>query len=640
KYTPLISVSNSKPFFTIALNFKYVLINVGCFYICGLFYSGRYTRWFCGGCVNRCAVDKPMMGNFSNLTTRMAVLLILHAAGAGLASPTVLVTRPIARITTERLQTDNQTIYRLDEGETRNLELNTSTKARMPVFITVSPCTRDLRWAVYHRKAHNIDGALTLLKDYNNGEMSILSLLISSQERYILQLSSMRGGTVAVSVRGEAPRTVRMRLRIRSRRRLTANWDPSPIDPQSTTYCVVASHVRNYTSLCAAQFDVKLNRLDNRSTRFNPELDRMNFEIEGLTSNMDRANNSNRLMSTEVDNKIEVDTEMDSSFGIYEGNFKSFYRRKKFGRSTKISNEEPVIACVGDRTHHLIENLDPSRTYFVNVFGIARDRRAGSLLASTSVRPRSSTAKRLKENIPYRSDIKAKTVYYFKATIGAGGGLWLTVSACGGAIDIEVLVRGKKLYLAKNIESHSKFFVPVPISTSSMQETSDEGSVQFDSSSEEARMRYVIKVVPSRWDRDGSVNVEIAASTTRWGVNIPELTEDEAVVRELRPKRSCRSIDIAFLPATHNATDVIRYCIYVKESVNGEVFTCTSSKKSYVKMQCTNYVQPSLTRAIVQKINGLKPGRKYAIQVMAANKGSFVPYNVLYVDTNISCRDD
>lgn len=28
------------------------------------------------------------------------------------------------------------------------------------------------------------------------------------------------------------------------------------------------------------------------------------------------------------------------------------------GRSTKATNEDPVIACVGGRTHHVIENLD------------------------------------------------------------------------------------------------------------------------------------------------------------------------------------------------------------------------------------------------------------------------------------------
>lgn len=45
--------------------------------------------------------------------------------------------------------------------------------------------------------------------------------------------------------------------------------------------------------------------------------------------------------------------------------------------------------------------------------------------------------------------------------------------------------------------------------TSSFQETSDEGSVQFDSSSEETKLRYVIRVVPSKWNRDESVNVEV-----------------------------------------------------------------------------------------------------------------------------------
>ncbi|XP_031764830.2 protein NDNF-like [Galleria mellonella] len=637
---PLISVSNSNPFFTIALNFKYVLINVGLYYFCGLFPGGRLSSWFCGGyCCLNCIIENTAMGKLSNLTTRMAVLLLFHAAGAGLASPTVLVTRPVSKIPTERLPTDNQTIYRLEEGEIRNFELNTSTNAQTPVFITVSPCIKDFRWAIYHSMAHNIDGPLNLLKEYKDGESNTLAVFISKQERYFLQLSSSRGGTVAVSVRGEVPRTVRIRLRVRSRRRLTANWDPSPIDPQSTTYCVVASYVRNYTSLCAAQFDVKLNRLDNKSTRFNPELDRVNFDIEGLNPS-DRKNHTNRFVLTEVDNQIKVESEIDSHFGIYDRNFKSVYRRKKYGRSTKVTNEDPVIACVGDRTHHLIENLDPNRTYFVSVFGIAKDRRAGSLLASSSVRPRTSTAKRLRENVPYRSDIRTKTVFYFKTTIGTGGGLWLTLSNCGGAIDVEVLVKGKRLYIAKNIESHLKIFVPVPISTSSMQETSDEGSVQFDSSSEEARMRYVIKVTPSRRDRDGSISLEIAASTTRWGVNIPELSEDGAIVRELRPKRSCRSVDIAFLPATHNATDVIRYCTIVREYINGEVYTCGMFKKSYVKPQCINHIQASSSKVIKQKINGLKSGRKYAVQVTAASRGSTVPYNVLYVNTNISCKEE
>jgi hypothetical protein len=58
----------------------------------------------------------------SNLTmfaARMAVILVLHAAGAGLASPTVLVTRPHARLDVEWLPNDNQTLYRLREGESK-----------------------------------------------------------------------------------------------------------------------------------------------------------------------------------------------------------------------------------------------------------------------------------------------------------------------------------------------------------------------------------------------------------------------------------------------------------------------------------------------------------------------------------------
>ncbi|KAL0871403.1 hypothetical protein ABMA27_005134 [Loxostege sticticalis] len=564
------------------------------------------------------------MNKPSTFTARLAALLILHAAGAGLASPTVMVARPLSRVEVDWLPTDNQTLYKLREGESRSLELNTTSISETPVFITVSPCSRDFHWALYHGKTHS-QGSLTLLKEYNGMEMKTFSLFIAHQDRYILQLSTTRGGACAVSVRGESTRPVRLRLRTRSRRRLVANWDPSPIDPQATTYCVVASYLKNYTSLCAAQCDSKANR-ENKS-----------FEQYDNQDSIENREDSRQIdcATAQIDNKVEVDP-----FGIFEGNFKSVYRRKKFGRSTKVSDEDPVIACVGDRTHHLFENLDSSKMYYVSVFGLAIDRQAGSLLAASSVRPRTSTAKRLRENQPYRADIRGKVVYYFKGTVGTGGGLWLTVSTCGGAVDIEVLVRGKRLYMAKNIDSHSKFFVPTPIPNSSIQETSDEDSVQFDSSSEEARMRYVIKVAPSKWDRDGSVNVEIAASTSRWGVNLPELSEDGAIVRELRPKRSCRSVDIAFLPAVHNATDVIRYCIVVRESPNGEFNVCSMTRKYTVRSQCFNNVQKPPTKVIFQKIPGLRPGRKYALQVTASSKGSSVPYKVLYVDTNISCKDE
>ncbi|KAG6450627.1 uncharacterized protein LOC115443880 isoform X2 [Manduca sexta] len=559
------------------------------------------------------------MGKLSIFTTRLAALLVLHAAGAGYASPTVLVTRPESRHV-EWLPTDNQTVYRLKEGETRSLELNTSSISQAIVFITISPCTKDFQWALYYGKAGTANGHLSLQKENSNGDMSTFSLLISSYDKYVLQLSSAKGGACVVSARGEAPRQVRLRLRVRSRRRLAANWDPSPIDPNDTSYCVVASHRKNYTSLCAAQHDIKTSRLEKSNT--------------GLSQKVEHPENAN--ISTE-DNKID----MEDTFNMYEGYFKSVYRRKKFGRSTKVTtDEDPVIACVGERTHHLIENLDPSTMYYVSVFGVARDRRSGSLLATGSVRPRTSTAKRLRENMPNKSDVRGKSVYYFKATIGAGGGLWLTVTTCGGSVDVEVLVRGKRLYLAKNIDPHAKFFVAAPMMTSSIQETSDEGSVQFDSSSEETRMRYVIKVVPSRWDRDGAVNVEVTASTTRWGINTPELLGDGAIVRELRPRRSCKSVDIAFLPATHNATEVIRYCTTVRETMFGEAFPCLSLKKVSSKIQCLNQTQRTAARVIVQKIGGLKAGRKYAIQVTATSKGSLVPYNVLYVDTNMSCKDN
>lgn len=53
--------------------------------------------------------------------------------------------------------------------------------------------------------------------------------------------------------------------------------------------------------------------------------------------------------------------------------------------------------------------------------------------------------------------------------------------------------------------------MPSPI-LSSTQETSDEGSVQFDSSSEESKIRYIVRVVPNKWAIDGAVTIEVVNS--------------------------------------------------------------------------------------------------------------------------------
>ncbi|CAH2235074.1 jg14557 [Pararge aegeria aegeria] len=584
-----------------------------------------------GGLCFRTVQRNRNMRNLDVLTTRLATLILLNAAGAGLAAPSVLVTRPISKVSVEWLPMDNQTLYRLEEGESRNLELNTSLISQMTVYITVSPCSRHMHWAFYRGPPDSGDSKLQVVQEHGGGEMHTLSFSISKRDRYVLQLSSSKGGAASVSVRGEATRLVRLRLRVRSKRRLSANWDPSPIDPQTTTYCVVASHRKNYTSLCAAQHDVRSNRCDNKPNRFNSAENRSNERLRTKQNQTDK--------NTGFSNSNKIDADIDG-FNIYDGNFKSIYRRKKFGRSTRVSNEDPVIACVGERTHHLIDNLDPSTTYFVSIFGVARDRRIGTLLTTGSVRPRTSTAKKLKENVQLKADIKGKSVYYLKTTVGSGGGLWLAASTCGGSIDIDVSVKGKRLYLTKNIEPHLKFFIPAPIASSSIQETSDEGSVQFDSSSEESKIRYVIRILPNKWYRDLAVTVELTASTARWGVSTPELPEDGGKVLELRPKRSCNSVDIAFLPASHNATDVIRYCILTREILNNDNFICALSKKSPSKMPCTSHLQRPPTRAIIQKVTGLKPGRKYAVQVTAASKGSSVPYKVIYVETNVSCKEE
>ncbi|GBP55656.1 hypothetical protein EVAR_97864_1 [Eumeta japonica] len=385
--------------------------------------------------------------------------------------------------------------------------------------------------------------------------------------------------------------------------------------PQATIYCLVASHKKKYTSLCAAQSEAEKNK-DNRKDDSSDILD-INPQ------NGEKPDDDNVIPKARL-------------FDLYEGKFINHIRRKKFiqevvttlvttgslttpnsqpvlrvignltcrqqlnnisikaGRSTKATDEDPVVACVGGRSHHLIENLDLTKSYYVTLFGVGDDRRAGSLLAWAELRPRTSIAKRLKQNQHYIIDLKGRTIFYYKAASNSGG-LWLAVSTCGGAADLEVSVRGKRLRVQKNIEPYAKIFVPAPSVSSSIQETSDEDSVQVDSGSEESRVRYVIKLYPSwRDESDSSIRLELLVSPSQWGANTPELApEDGASVREIRPYRSCKSLQIAFLPATHQTADTMRYCVIARESPSGDSSTTCSSGKRTSRTTCITQALPT-----------------------------------------------
>lgn len=77
---------------------------------------------------------------------------------------------------------------------------------------------------------------------------------------------------------------------------------------------MVASHRKNYTSLCAAQYDIKTRRSEKRLNSYEDQSN----ETDRFKENDTRAGDAN-----ELDN---------DSFNIFEENFKSVYRRKKFGK--------------------------------------------------------------------------------------------------------------------------------------------------------------------------------------------------------------------------------------------------------------------------------------------------------------------
>lgn len=115
---------------------------------------------------------------------------------------------------------------------------------------------------------------------------------------------------------------------------------------------MVASQRKNYTSLCAAQYDIKFNSLDNKPANcdhetghlnptqigFNSDIDRFNPKTDGYNPKVDRdIQNKNHiyengsLESIEIDNKIDADI-----YNVYEDNFRSAFRRRKFGEDKAL----------------------------------------------------------------------------------------------------------------------------------------------------------------------------------------------------------------------------------------------------------------------------------------------------------------
>ena len=76
---------------------------------------------------------------------------------------------------------------------------------------------------------------------------------------------------------------------------------------------MVASHRKNYTSLCAAQYDIKTRRSEKK-----------------FNSYEDQSNETDRIKDN--DTRITDANDLDNDhFNIFEENFKSVYRRRKFG---------------------------------------------------------------------------------------------------------------------------------------------------------------------------------------------------------------------------------------------------------------------------------------------------------------------
>ncbi|XP_077295427.1 neuron derived neurotrophic factor nord [Arctopsyche grandis] len=305
------------------------------------------------------------------------------------------------------------------------------------------------------------------------------------------------------------------------------------------------------------------------------------------------------------------------------------------GNTSKMSNNGDqeqgnlLISCVGSRTHHTIENLEHGKSYFLSIFAINKQNNL-TFPYGSDVLPYNEKVKQSKlkdgktENVNLRR-LDGKAVFKFKAGKRTGETMAVSVMPCGGAVDVIVFKQGKPKQV---MEERKKIFYG-----------------RFLVKSVRKGERFIIEVKSSNKEQlRRTTGVEILA-TTQKRLPLPELPS-ETDVREYKSLRNCDSVTIGWMPSPDPLAD--RYCILTRETQRSDeelrapnqcALDMTLRKNDmFVHRKCFNKEQNDRNKVLTEKINRLKPNRKYIVQVIVEKvKGKPLSYDFLTVQTNSKC---
>ncbi|KAJ9579506.1 hypothetical protein L9F63_004825 [Diploptera punctata] len=520
---------------------------------------------------------------------------------------------------TSVIPVDHQVSSFLYKGETK-LFFFLHEREQSPLSLTVTPCTSSILWNVRYRHQNDTgkledvvsssgNNSEPPLEEYRGNDMKTFSSETPRPGLYILQVTPLERETYVklyASLEPGGPHPLRLsqppklRLQKRQRRkRLTIRWEPSSVDPHVMHYCLVVNTRRYYSTLCEAQGE--------RSGVSPPDFSHasgFNFPREQAEAHKtELASKAARLNASRLG--------------------------RGSGGAGGPMHEDIVIGCVGRKTSFTVSNLEHGKVYHFNLFAVNKRTNLSFPYGRTTLKyePRSKPIG-LKDGKVTSVNLKkmdGRATFKFKVGKNSDGEFHLYVMPCGGAVDVELTLKGEIVVPRKQVYGYERFRVQSP----------------------ERGQRYTLRISAHNPEELRRISAVEVLATTKPSVKfpLPELPEKPQVY-EYDSMRRCDSVTVGWLPSPDPRAS--RYCVFAREDKRHDMENQRPNQCSldlrlkknldFAVMQCQDKIPNDSRAVITQTIGNLKNGRKYIIQITASkSRGKTLSYDLLQVQTKPGC---
>ncbi|KAK9693313.1 Neuron-derived Neurotrophic Factor C-terminal [Popillia japonica] len=209
-----------------------------------------------------------------------------------------------------KLPSESQVTVYLQDHENKTFYFVSSIN-NVPLSISIVSCSSPIYWSLAANNS-DISSNISLTVDTYNFRSAVGLYVISlySERHTYAHIYITRTIELPSQILDESKNRRLKLLKRRRRRKLTARWDQSLVDPYATTYCLVINSQRPYSTLCSAQNDVINPRQQNHKMH-----------------------------------------------GRYQMSTVSDYQNER---------KVPKIICTGNKTHYTLTNLQQDMNYYFN----------------------------------------------------------------------------------------------------------------------------------------------------------------------------------------------------------------------------------------------------------------------------------